>query len=118
MRHDFRPPRTQTAAAAREGSTRVVTWNIERGYCLEALIQELHGLDADILLLQARALSMRTHARAYRPAIAHVLRVPGLSQEIDIGCERSGGVDTGVAIARAHQPPPLTPPPDKTQYMR
>ena len=50
VRHDFRPPRTQAAAAAREGSTRVVTWNIERGYCLEALIQELHGLDADIVV--------------------------------------------------------------------
>ncbi|KAJ1720214.1 hypothetical protein LPJ61_006193 [Coemansia biformis] len=50
---------------------RVVQWNIERGYKLEAVIAALEKLDADILCLQ----------------------------EIDIGNERSGGQDHGRIIA-------------------
>jgi endonuclease/exonuclease/phosphatase family metal-dependent hydrolase len=54
-------------------SLRCVQWNIERGYQLPAVIAELRALDADIISLQ----------------------------EIDVDCERSGGVDTGRAIASA-----------------
>ena len=50
---------------------RVVTWNIERGYKLESIINELSKLDADIILLQ----------------------------EVDIGCERSNFYNTGCEIA-------------------
>ncbi len=50
-----------------------MTWNIERGYELDAVISSLGAIDADVISLQ----------------------------EIDIGCERSGGVDTGAAIASA-----------------
>ena len=31
---------------------RLLTWNIERGYKLDAIIEELRGLDADVLALQ------------------------------------------------------------------
>lgn len=44
-------------------------WNIERGYELNAVIDQLQQLDADIIALQ----------------------------EVDIGCERSGWEDTGVS---------------------
>jgi len=52
---------------------RVIQWNIERGYELAGIIAELQQLDADILLLQ----------------------------ELDIACDRSGGVDCLTEIARA-----------------
>lgn len=51
---------------------KIITWNIERGYCLPAILVELEKLDADIICLQ----------------------------EIDSGCTRSHCVDTGVALAR------------------
>ncbi len=44
-----------------------VQWNIERGYQLPGIIEELKHIDADIISLQ----------------------------EVDVGCERSGSVDTG-----------------------
>lgn len=43
-------------------------WNIERGYKLEKIVDELKAIDADIIALQ----------------------------EVDIGCERSSSIDTGV----------------------
>lgn len=33
---------------------RLLEWNIERGYKLDAIIEELRTIDADILALQAR----------------------------------------------------------------
>ncbi|KAG1653171.1 hypothetical protein FOA52_009016 [Chlamydomonas sp. UWO 241] len=51
---------------------KLLTWNIERGYQLEAIIEELLRLDADVISLQ----------------------------EIDMHCERSNWEDTGRAIAR------------------
>ncbi len=45
----------------------LLQWNIERGYQLAGIIEELRRLDADVLALQ----------------------------EVDVGCDRSGGVDTG-----------------------
>lgn len=48
-----------------------VQWNIERGYQLAGIIEELRRIDADILSLQ----------------------------EVDVGCDRSGGVDTGATPA-------------------
>ncbi len=45
-------------------------WNIERGYKLDAVIAELRAIDADVIALQ----------------------------EIDIGCDRSGGEDTGAGL--------------------
>ncbi|KAK9819777.1 hypothetical protein WJX72_002247 [[Myrmecia] bisecta] len=53
--------------------TRLVQWNIERGYELLAVIAELRQQNADVIALQ----------------------------EVDIGCERSGGLDTGLKIAEA-----------------
>lgn len=52
---------------------RVVQWNIERGYELAGIVAELAALDADVLLLQ----------------------------ELDIGCDRSRGVDCLTELARA-----------------
>lgn len=46
-------------------------WNIERGYKLDAIIEELRASNADVIALQ----------------------------EVDIGCERSGGQDTGARPA-------------------
>ena len=42
-------------------------WNIERGYKLDAIIEELKGIDADVVALQ----------------------------EVDVHCERSDSEDTG-----------------------
>lgn len=42
-------------------------WNIERGYKLDQIVQELKQIDADVIALQ----------------------------EVDIGCERSDSIDTG-----------------------
>ncbi|KAI7843360.1 hypothetical protein COHA_003056 [Chlorella ohadii] len=52
---------------------KLLQWNIERGYQLAGIIEELKAIDADIIALQ----------------------------EVDVGCERSGGADTGLAIAEA-----------------
>lgn len=77
---DFRPQsaggqaRGARAGAAPTGGKgeplRVVTWNIERGYKLDAVIAELRDLDADIIAIQ----------------------------EIDIGCDRSNNADTGACF--------------------
>eukprot|EP00775_Hariotina_reticulata_P004582 gene4582-4836_t len=53
--------------------SKLLQWNIERGYKLDLIIQQLKQADADILSLQ----------------------------EVDIGCERSGYRDTGKEIAQA-----------------
>jgi endonuclease/exonuclease/phosphatase family metal-dependent hydrolase len=59
-------------------------WNIERGYQLAGIIEELKRIDADVLSLQ----------------------------EVDVGCDRSGGVDTGEgrAAAQPRQQQPSPPP--------
>jgi hypothetical protein len=56
----FQPPRGDTI--------KLLQWNIERGYKLAGIIEELKSIDADIIALQ----------------------------EVDVGCERSGGADTGL----------------------
>ena len=74
---DCRPgnkPPEGTLAGGR--ALRIVQWNIERGYELPGIIEQLRTLDADVLLLQ----------------------------EIDVGCDRSGGLDTGARL-----PCPLFP---------
>eukprot|EP00727_Mastigamoeba_balamuthi_P009470 m51a1_g5145 hypothetical protein (322) ;mRNA; r:32725-33978 len=68
---DFRLPGENPTDATR--ALRVVQWNIERGYQLPHIIDNLRSIDADVIALQ----------------------------EIDMGCDRSGGVDTGREIARA-----------------
>lgn len=59
--------------ATAHAPVRVVQWNIERGYELAGIVAELAALDADVLLLQ----------------------------ELDIGCDRSRGVDCLTELARA-----------------
>jgi len=66
---DFRP----AAQPAPKDMLRLVTWNIERGYQLPGIVDELRRLDADVIALQ----------------------------EVDIGCERSGFADCSQAIASA-----------------
>lgn len=63
----------QAAAAADPQPIKLLQWNIERGYQLDLIIQQLQEVDADIISLQ----------------------------EIDVGCERSGCKDTGALIAQA-----------------
>ncbi|KAG2483952.1 hypothetical protein HYH03_017198 [Edaphochlamys debaryana] len=70
---DFRPPAGERPVPPKDRPIKLLQWNIERGYKLDAIIAELRALDADVLALQ----------------------------EIDIHCERSGWVDTGRAIAQA-----------------
>lgn len=73
---DFRDASTQSEARqpwAKGRPLRVVTWNIERGIEMKDLLRELKTLAADVLLLQ----------------------------EVDVGCARSGNVDTGAIIAKA-----------------
>jgi endonuclease/exonuclease/phosphatase family metal-dependent hydrolase len=52
---------------------RILTWNVERGIKAAEIIADLRRADADIVCLQ----------------------------EIDSGCDRSSGVDIGVAVAKA-----------------
>jgi hypothetical protein len=52
---------------------RLVQWNLERGYQLPGIIEALRRLDADVIALQ----------------------------EVDVGCDRSGGADVGEEIASA-----------------
>ena len=49
----------------------LLQWNIERGYKLPGILDELKEIDADIMCIQ----------------------------EIDVRCARSGNIDTGLAIA-------------------
>ncbi|KAJ1963853.1 hypothetical protein GGI12_001804 [Dipsacomyces acuminosporus] len=69
--YDYRDTDQHTATPAIPRPLRVVQWNIERGYQLEAVIATLSRLDADIICLQ----------------------------EIDIGNKRSGGANHGQIIA-------------------
>jgi endonuclease/exonuclease/phosphatase family metal-dependent hydrolase len=66
---DFRP----SAKPPAKDTLRLVTWNIERGYKLPAIVDELRSLDADVIALQ----------------------------EVDIGCERSGFADCSRSVASA-----------------
>jgi endonuclease/exonuclease/phosphatase family metal-dependent hydrolase len=52
-------------------SIRFLQWNIERGYKLPGIIEELRRTDADVIALQARALRTqrsRHHALSWRAA--------------------------------------------------
>eukprot|EP00798_Chlamydomonas_sp_ICE-L_P003282 gene3282-13309_t len=74
LSYDFRSEAAKQAASKKgDAPIKCLQWNIERGYKLDAVIEELKKLDADVLALQ----------------------------EIDIGCDRSAGEDTGVRIAQA-----------------
>mmetsp|Transcript_8371 Transcript_8371/g.25104 ORF Transcript_8371/g.25104 Transcript_8371/m.25104 type:complete len:379 (+) Transcript_8371:2625-3761(+) len=81
LRLDFRSKKTgsESAPSSEDNHTdavqsiKLLQWNIERGYKLEAVIQVLKAIDADVIALQ----------------------------EVDIGCERSGGEDTGRRIAES-----------------
>ncbi|KAL4858574.1 hypothetical protein ACK3TF_001528 [Chlorella vulgaris] len=73
FRRDFRPAGQATFVGPENRPIKLLQWNIERGYQLPGIIEELRRLDADLISLQ----------------------------EVDSGCERSGGGDTGLAIAAA-----------------
>jgi len=64
---------TRDFSANRTPSLSVLVWNIERGYRLQTVIDELLAANADVVLLQ----------------------------EVDMGCRRSFSNDTGAEIARA-----------------
>jgi len=71
---DFRPAaNTDTASSPLPSSSetiKLLQWNIERGYKLQGIIQELKRIDADVISLQ----------------------------EVDVGCERSGSLNTGKTL--------------------
>jgi len=64
---DFRPSGGSTHENHKQQCLKLLQWNIERGYKLDLIIQQLKQVDADVLSLQ----------------------------EVDVGCERSGYKDTG-----------------------
>ena len=66
FRADFRPNPNATSASSSE-TIKLLQWNIERGYKLEGIIEELKSINADIISLQ----------------------------EVDVGCERTGSINTG-----------------------
>ncbi|KAL0032425.1 hypothetical protein WJX79_010921 [Trebouxia sp. C0005] len=68
VQFDFR--REAKTHTSNEG-VKLLQWNIERGYKLEKIVDELKAIDADIIALQ----------------------------EVDVGCERSSSSDTGRHIA-------------------
>ncbi|KAJ2839469.1 hypothetical protein J3B01_000683 [Coemansia erecta] len=70
--YDFRDPQTCEPETEIPRPLRVLQWNIERGYKLDAVLEILQELDADILCLQ----------------------------EIDIGNERSGNTNHAQIIAQ------------------
>jgi hypothetical protein len=75
--HDYRSEAARQKYledAKSKSEVRVVQWNIERGYMLPQIIEELKKNDADIICLQ----------------------------EIDIECERSAGANVGEEIARGN----------------
>lgn len=72
VHHDFRPS-GQNNMSDSATAIKLLQWNIERGYQLNRVIEELKRIDADVVSLQ----------------------------ELDIGCERSARADTGAAIAEA-----------------
>jgi endonuclease/exonuclease/phosphatase family metal-dependent hydrolase len=97
-------------AATQPQQLRLVTFNIERGYQLPLVIQQLQALDADIIALQEVCVSWvcgctRRGRLAACQHTAHPPREPRapFTPQVDVGCERSGGVDTGAAIAAALQ---------------
>ena len=85
FRKDCRPPRPNSSTPSGAApplprpstpvALRVVQWNIERGYELPAIVRLLREVNADVVALQ----------------------------EVDVDCERSGSVDTGLVIAEALQ---------------
>ena len=68
FRADFRSSDASNPALI-PSTIKLLQWNIERGYKLPGIIEALRRLDADIISLQ----------------------------EVDVGCDRSGGVDTGTS---------------------
>eukprot|EP00955_Chlamydomonas_euryale_P091385 364616-Chlamydomonas_euryale.AAC.3 len=64
VRHDMRSKEQRSAArkgrstpskqgdAERGQTLRVATWNIERGYKLDAVIEEMRAIDADVIAVQ------------------------------------------------------------------
>ena len=59
--------RSSNSPATVNSTIKLLQWNIERGYKLQGIIEELKRINADVISLQ----------------------------EIDIGCERSKNADTG-----------------------
>lgn len=64
---DFRPSESPPPLSPAPPTLKLLQWNIERGYKLPGIVEELKQIDADIISLQ----------------------------EVDVGCDRSDGADTG-----------------------
>ena len=83
-------------ARGNEKYCKILQWNIERGYKLDGIVAELRRLDADILCLQARTQQLCNGggSKQWRS-------LTKVSQELDVGCDRSNGADCGRVIAEA-----------------
>lgn len=56
FRRDFRDPAASEGADSSDRETiKLLQWNIERGYKLPGIIEELRRIDADVISLQARS---------------------------------------------------------------
>lgn len=74
VHYDYREPKTTSSPAPRHARhvLRLAQFNVERGYELEKVARQLAALEADVVALQ----------------------------EVDVGCDRSGNVDVGRALAQ------------------
>ena len=52
------------------GSVRFLQWNIERGYKLPGIIEELKRIDADVIALQARCATLTRRVVATRRLVS------------------------------------------------
>ena len=74
----FAAPLTRTHAGRTDdgvplllhGSVRFLQWNIERGYKLPGIIEELKRIDADVIALQARCATLTRRVVATRRLVS------------------------------------------------
>ncbi len=70
--HDFRSEQLKKDVKKRnrEQPVKLVQWNIERGYKLADVIEELRALDADVLALQEVGACCRYRNESAKPSLA------------------------------------------------
>ena len=91
IHYDFRTPSSSTSTDME--TLNIMQFNIERGYKLEEIIRVIQAQNPDIILLEVSFLNL------FILHFVHLLYSVILLQEIDIGNERSGNLDTGKIIA-------------------
>jgi hypothetical protein len=101
---DFRPAPSTTPAPARPG-LRLVQWNIERGYQLPSIIQQLQELDADIISLQEVQQNETRRSSARSKTCSAGRQSPSCTCRCS--CRWTGAVNAAVARTQALPLPKL-----------